>query len=164
MKKPALVALLVLLPLSAHAEIFRCEVNGRTTFQDTPCTTGTSSRVNTNNLTVLPTAPPSSRPQTPSRSATPQTQQRSYSSSSSNYQTTTQRRNAEVQARARGVVIPGMSENQAISVLGRPARISSYTFNEALCRRLYWDGSRPFQNGRHTVVICNGEVSSYSGR
>ena len=61
------------------------------------------------------------------------------------------------------VVIPGMSENQAISVLGRPARISSYTYNGALCRRLYWDGSRPFQNGRHTVVICNGEVSSYSG-
>ncbi|WP_394425444.1 DUF4124 domain-containing protein [Vreelandella stevensii] len=71
MKKPALVALLVLLPLTAHAEIFRCEVTGRTTFQDYPCEAGTSSRVNTNTLTVLPSIPPSSRPQDPAREVTP---------------------------------------------------------------------------------------------
>ena len=163
MKKPTLFALLVLMPLSSHAELFRCVSNGHTTFQDFPCASGNSETVDTSNLTIISAPPPSTRTQQPSRSVTPQPRQRSYSSSSSNYQTTTQRRNAEVQARARGIVIPGMSENQAISVLGRPARISSYTYNGALCRRLYWDGSRPFQNGRHTVVICNGEVSSYSG-
>ncbi|ATH77822.1 hypothetical protein CLM76_09545 [Vreelandella venusta] len=100
MKKPALVALLVLLPLSAHAEIFRCEVNGRTTFQDYPCEAGTSSRVNTNNLTVLPPAPPSSRPQEPARSLTPRHQYRVVIPSP-DYQTTIDRRNARVKARAR---------------------------------------------------------------
>ncbi|WP_144982322.1 DUF4124 domain-containing protein [Halomonas sp. C22] len=100
MKKPALVALLVLLPLTAHAEIFRCEVNGRTTFQDYPCEAGTSSRVNTNNLTVLPPVPPSSQPQTPVRSVTPRHQSRIVLPSQ-DYQSTLERRNAEVKMRAR---------------------------------------------------------------
>lgn len=161
MKKTGLLALLFVLPVTAHAELFKCVENGHTTFQDFPCANGNSETVDTNNLTII--APPRvTTPSQPSRSATPQPRQPAYSSSSSSYQTSTQRRNAEVQARSRGVVIPGMSENQAISVLGRPARISSYTYGGALCRRLYWDGSRPFQNGRHTAIICNGEVSNYS--
>jgi len=100
MKKPALVALLVLLPLSAHAEVFRCVVNGKTTFQDFPCAGVASERVNTNNLTVLPPAPPSSRPQTPARSVTPRHQYRVVIPSP-DHRTTIERRNARVKERAR---------------------------------------------------------------
>ncbi|MFC7369198.1 DUF4124 domain-containing protein [Vreelandella zhaodongensis] len=163
MKKTALLAFLFALPVTAHAELFKCVENGHTTFQDFPCANGNSETVDTNNLTII--APPRvTTPSQPARSATPQLRQPAYSSSSSSYQTSTQRRNAEVRARARGVVIPGMSENQAISVLGNPTRISSYTYGGNLCRRLYWDGRQRFQSGRHTVIICNGEVSSYARR
>ncbi|WP_447554026.1 DUF4124 domain-containing protein [Vreelandella sp. EE22] len=164
MKKPILLAALVLLPFSAQAQLYKCVSNGHTTFQDSPCANGNSETVDTNNLTIIQAPPQRNRPQHSQPIQQPHRRQQTYSSSSSNYQTTTQRRNAEVNARARGVVIPGMSENQAISILGNPARISSYTYGGDLCRRLYWDGRQRFQNGRHTVVICNGEVSSYAGR
>lgn len=162
MKKNTFIVLLALLPLSAHAEIFRCILNGTTTFQDSPCEGVPYERVNTNNLNIVPfpqihSQPPITQPTTPQRP-----QQRA--NTPSRYQSTIDRRNAEVKARNRGVVIPGMTERQAISILGSPTSTSSYTYGGSLCRRLYWDGRQRFQNGRHTVMICNGEVSSYSTR
>ncbi len=162
MKKTALLALLVLSPLTASADIHKCIINGHTTYQDMPCTQGAAPLSNTGTLSTLPIPEPAARSTAPRVSQPAQRSQRSRSNS--NYQSTTERRNAEVRAAARGVVIPGMSERQAINILGQPSSISTRTYGGSLCRYLYWDGSRPFQDGRHSVRICNGEVSSYSGR
>ncbi|PCF96920.1 DUF4124 domain-containing protein [Vreelandella nigrificans] len=161
MKKNIFIVLLTFLPLSAHAEIFRCVLNGTTTFQDSPCEGVPSERVNTNNLNIVPfpqihSQPPITQPTTPQRP-----QQRA--NTPSRYQSTIDRRNAEVKARNRGVVIPGMTERQAISILGTPSSISTHTYDGNVCRNLYWNGTNRFQRGRHSVRICNGEVSSYSG-
>lgn len=163
MKITALLVLLALTPFTANADIHKCVINGHTTFQDFPCTQGAAPLSNSGTLSTLPIPPPAPRSYAPNVSQQTQRSQRS-SSNRSNYQSTTERRNAEVRAAARGVVIPGMSERQAINILGQPSSTSTRTYGGSLCRYLYWDGSRPFQDGRHSVRICNGEVSSYSGR
>lgn len=160
MKKTALLALLVLSPLTANADIHKCVVNGRTAYQDTPCTQGEVTLSNNGTLSTLPIPPPVTRSPAPRISQTAPRQR----SSGTSYQSSTERRNAEVRAASRGMVIPGMSEGQAINILGQPSSRSTHTYGGSLCRYLYWDGSRPFQDGRHSVRICNGEVSSYSGR
>ncbi|QNI02021.1 DUF4124 domain-containing protein [Halomonas sp. SH5A2] len=164
MKKRSLLVFLALLPLSAQAELYKCVTNGHTTFQDFPCESGNAEPIQPSGISIY--TPPDLSPQPrESRSVTPQpNRSRNNSSASSDYQSTTERRNAEVRARTRGVVIPGMSERQAISILGKPANISTRTRNGRTCRYLYWDGSRPFQDGYHRVTICGGEVSSYTGR
>lgn len=162
MKKTALLALLVLSPLTASADIHKCIINGHTTYQDTPCAQGEAPLSNSGTLSTLPIPAPAARSQAPRVSQPAQRSRRS--SGNTNYQSTTERRNAEVRAAARGVVIPGMSERQAINILGQPSSTSTRTYGNTICRNLYWNGSRPFQDGRHSVRICNGEVSSYSGR
>jgi len=161
MKKTALLVLLVLSPLTANADIHKCVINGHTTYQDTPCTQGAAPLSDAGTLSTLPIPAPAARSSTPRVSQPAHRSQ--YSRSNRNYQSTTERRNAEVRAAARGVVIPGMSERQAINILGQPSSTSTRTYGGSLCRYLYWDGSRPFQDGRHSVRICNGEVSSYDG-
>ncbi|AJY52118.1 MULTISPECIES: hypothetical protein [Halomonadaceae] len=164
MKKAALLALLVLSPLTASADVHKCIISGHTTFQDFPCSQGAAPRSNTGTLSTLPIPAPATRP-IASRVYQPaqQFQRPSYNSRNNTYQSSTERRNAEVSAAARGIVLPGMTESQAIRILGQPSRRSTRTFGGNLCRYLYWDGSRPFQDGHHSVRICNGEVSSYSG-
>lgn len=162
MKKTAFLALLVLSPLTASADIHKCIANGHTTFQDFPCSQGAAPRSNTGTLSTLPIPAPTTRSTAPRVYQPAQQFQRpSYNSRNNTYQSTTERRNAEVSAAARGVVIPGMSERQAINILGQPSSISTRTYNGNLCRYLYWDGSNRFQNGRrHSVKICNGEVTA----
>lgn len=162
MKKTALLALLMLSPLTASADIHKCVVNGHTTYQDAPCTQGEARLSNSGTLSTLPIQVLEISSPAPRNYQPVQRSQRSRGNR--NYQSTTERRNAEVRAAARGVVIPGMSERQAITILGQPSSTSTHTYSGRVCRNLYWDGSRPFQDGRHSVRICNGEVSSYSGR
>lgn len=163
MKKTALLALLVLSPLTASADIHKCVINGHTAYQDTPCTQGAVPLSNAGTLSTLPIPTPVPRSTAPLISQPQRSQRPNYNNRSSNYQSTTERRNAEVRASARGIVLPGMSESQAINILGRPSRTSTQTYGGNLCRYLYWDGSNRFQNGRHSVRICNGEVSNYLG-
>lgn len=162
MNKTALLALLVLLPLMANADIHKCVVNGHTTYQDAPCAQGEAPLSNSGTLSTLPIQVPEIPSPAPRTYQPAQRSQRSRGNH--DYQSTTERRNAEVRAAARGVVIPGMSERQAINILGQPSSTSTRTYGNTICRNLYWNGSRPFQDGRHSVRICNGEVSSYSGR
>lgn len=162
MKKYSILVLLVLLPLTAQAELYKCVANGHTTFQDFHCESGKSEQIQPSGISIY--TPPALSAQSRAQSVMPRTQRsRNNSSTSSNYQSTTERRNAEVKARTNGVVIPGMSERQAISILGEPESTSTRTHSGRLCRYLFWDGSRPFQDGYHRVTICDGEVSSYSG-
>ncbi len=100
MKTPALMALLVLLPLTAHAEIYKCVANGHTTFQDSPCAGGHSERVNTNNLTIISAPQVSSRP-TAALSANAPTFPRIAVPYRNQHQTALQLRNSRVKTRAR---------------------------------------------------------------
>lgn len=159
MKKTALLALLVLSPLTANADIHKCVVNGHTTFQDFPCAQGAAPLSGTGTVNVLPIPVPEIHSPAP-RVSQPAQQPRNNSNRGNTYQSTTQRRNAEVQAAARGIVLPGMSERQAINILGNPSRISTRTYGSNVCRYLYWNGTNRFQRGRHSVEICNGEVVS----
>lgn len=163
MKKTALLVLLVLSPFTAKADIYKCVVNGHTTFQDFPCAQGATPRANAGTVNVLPIPVPERPPAQRNVQPVQPSQRNSYNRGNT-YQSTTQRRNAEVQAAARGIVLPGMSERQAINILGNPSRISTRTYGSNVCRYLYWNGTNRFQRGRHSVEICNGEVSSYSGR
>lgn len=162
MKKHTLLALALLFPLSSNADIHKCVSNGRTSYQDTPCDQGEVPLAGSGTLSTLPIQVPEAYPLSPGTSKAPSRSQRS--SGINSYQSTTERRNAEVRARTRGIVIPGMSERQAISILGEPSSTSTSTRGGRVCRYLRWDGSRPFQEGYHRVTICNGEVSSYSAQ
>lgn len=160
MKKQTLLALALLIPFSSNADVHKCVSNGHTSYQDKPCDQGEAPLSDSGTLSTLPIQAPDLSSPAPRTSQAPSRPQSS--SGSNSYQSTTERRNAEVRARTRGVVIPGMSERQAISILGEPSRISNSTIGERFCRYLYWDGSRRFQDGRHTVRVCNGEVSKHT--
>ncbi|NYS80235.1 DUF4124 domain-containing protein [Halomonas glaciei] len=84
----------------AHAELYKCVANGHTTFQDFPCASGESSKVDTDNLTVIP-PPPVRPPSQSSQLITPQPRRYFYFPHRSVYQTTLERRNARVRMRAR---------------------------------------------------------------
>ena len=100
MKTPALIALLVLLPLTAQAEIYKCVANGHTTFQDSPCAGGNSETVNTNNLTIISAPPVSSRP-TAALSANAPAFPRIVVPYRNQHQTALELRNSRVKTRAR---------------------------------------------------------------
>ncbi|MBR2515587.1 MAG: DUF4124 domain-containing protein [Halomonas sp.] len=100
MKKPTLFALLVLMPLSSHAELFRCVSNGHTTFQDFPCTDGNSETVDTSRLTIIAPPPPRTHPQ-PSQSVSTPRVHHIYVPYRNHHQTELERRNSRVRDRAR---------------------------------------------------------------
>lgn len=163
MKKTALLVLLVLSPLTAIADIHKCIVNGRTSYQDTPCTQGAAPRSNTGTLSTLPIPAPATRSTAPRVSQPAQQYQRpNYNSRSNSYQSSTERRNAEVSTRNRGRLMPGMPHGRAYATYGRPHSISKVMRNNQMCERLYWYNP-PFNPGRHEVVICNQEIYSYNG-
>ncbi len=100
MKKTVLLAFLFILPATAHAELFKCVENGRTTFQDFPCEGGTSETVDTStsNITII-SAPPVTSNSESYRSVTP-IRPRIYMPRPNRHQSAIERRNARVKLRA----------------------------------------------------------------
>ncbi|WP_445011402.1 DUF4124 domain-containing protein [Vreelandella stevensii] len=150
-EKPALVALLVLLPLSAHAEVFRCVVNGKTTFQDFPCAGVTSERVNTNSINII-SAPTYQAPKV----ANTRPQQRS--SSNNTYQSWTDRRNAETRSRPR--LDRGMPQQRVYDVYGSPHSRSSVMRDGHTCERFIWNNPRSY-SGTYTAIVCDQKYILY---
>jgi len=154
MKKPALFALLVLLPLTAHAEIFRCVTNGHTVFQDFPCEGAPSERVNVNTINIMtaptyqPPRPPTSQPQSSNRS------------NNRNHQTWTDRRNVET--RSRPSLVRGMPRQRVFDVYGSPNSRSTVMRNGQACERLIWHSPRSY-SGTITAIICNQKIYSVYG-
>ncbi|MFU1517900.1 DUF4124 domain-containing protein [Vreelandella alkaliphila] len=99
MKKTALLAFLFALPVTAHAELFKCVENGHTTFQDFPCSNGNSETVDTSNITII-SAPPVTFSSDSIRSVTP-VRPRIYLPRPNQHQSSLERRNARVKQRAR---------------------------------------------------------------
>lgn len=161
MIKPALIiAALLLVPLAAHAQVYRCDVNGQPTFQDRPC--GDSSPLGIRDRISVyeaPDLPPIklTRPSQPQRSS-----QHSQSASHSRYLSSTEMRREHVRARSQGRLAVGMSENQAIQILGHPDNYHRERNVRDRCKSYYWNNPR-FSPGYHSASICNGEVSRYSG-
>tara|TARA_Y100000588_G_C14049240_1_gene836392 strand:- start:313 stop:783 length:471 start_codon:yes stop_codon:yes gene_type:complete len=153
MKKPALFAFLVLLPLTAHAELFRCVSNGHTTFQDFPCEGAPSERVNANSINII-SAPTY---QAPRVTNTPPQQR---SSSNNTYQSWTDRRNAETRSRPR--LDRGMPRQRVYDVYGSPHSRSSVMRNGHTCERLEWYNPRSY-SGTYTAIVCNQKIYSVYG-
>lgn len=168
MIKPAIIAAILLLPLAAHAQVYRCEVNGRTTFQDSPCGENATT-IRQHPLTTYQ-APPEHRralqPSQPQRQAPPPAQrppqQQLPNAPQIGYMDRIDQRNNIIRARARGLLAVGMTEAQAIQILGRPHNHNTQRFNNATCKNYFWNNPR-FSPGRHVATICNGEVVRYSG-
>ena len=152
MKKRTLLALLVLLPLSAHAELYKCINNGHTTFQDFPCDGAPSERVSTNPINIM-----SAPTYQPPRSSRPQFQSQR---SSNNYQTWTERRNAETSSRPR--LTRGMPRQRVFDVYGSPHARSTVMRNGHTCDRFEWHNPRSY-SGTYTAVICNQRIYSVYG-
>lgn len=124
-EKTALLALLVLSPLTANADIHKCIINGHTTYQDAPCARGGAPLSNSGTLSTLRIQVheiSSPAPRTSQRSPRPR-----YNRRSNSYQSITERRNAEVRA-ARGIMIPIMSERPPINNIVHPSNMSKYTY------------------------------------
>lgn len=161
MIKPAIVAAVLLLPLTSHAQIYKCEANGRTTFQDVPCGDRSGS-VRRDSLSTYQ-APPTHR--RPLQGSSPQRSRQSQQSSNvpqPNYLDRINQTNNITRARARGHLAIGMTRNQATQVLGNPHRTSRRTYGDNVCDVFYWNNPR-FSPGRHIATICEGEVVRYSG-
>ncbi|WP_425485954.1 DUF4124 domain-containing protein [Halomonas campaniensis] len=169
MIRSVLLTAILLLPLTAEAQVYRCEVDGRTTFQDAPCGDGTGS-VRRDSLSTYQappshqrplqrSRPPRSSPQSPARA--PQ-QQRLPNAPEVGYIDRADQRNNITRARARGLLAIGMTEAQTIQVLGHPHNHNTQRFNNKTCKTYFWTNPR-FSPGRHVATLCDGEVVRYSG-
>lgn len=157
-----LIAAILLLPLTAQGQVYKCEVNGQTAFQDVPCGDATQT-INRGSISTYQ-APPSHRQ--PLRRSVPQTSQRQQRSRQPqptvNGQGSTVTRNDFVRARADGRLLEGMTESQTISILGYPDNYDSQRHKRNSCKNFRWHNPR-FSRGHHYALICNGVVERYNG-
>lgn len=160
MKKTALLALLVLSPITASADIHKCIVNGHTTYQDTPCTQGAVPLSNTGTLSTLPSREPATRLSAPRVSRPAEQSQRSNGNRSDRYQSFSERRNAEVSTRTRPS--RGMPQNRVYETYGRPNSRSTVMRNGKTCERLVWNNLGT-DSARNIAVICDQKIYSIYG-
>lgn len=160
MRKTALLALLVLSPLTASADIHKCVINGHTTYQDTPCTQGAAPRSNTGTLSNLPIPAPAARSSAPRISQPAQRSQRSNGNRGDSYQSFTERRNAEVTSRTRPT--RGMPQSRVYDTYGRPNSRSTVMRNGKTCERLVWNNPGT-DSARNIAVICDRKIYSIYG-
>ncbi|GHE21861.1 DUF4124 domain-containing protein [Halomonas urumqiensis] len=161
MMKPLIVATLLLAyALATHATpIYRCDVNGRATFQDSPCGED-ASRVEGSPLTTY--QPPAAH-QRPLRAIPRETaSSRQTRKPRKSRQSSLQRHNQRVEARRKGILAVGMSEAVAIQILGHPDNFQNERHVSDRCKQYYWRNPR-FSPGLHRAAICDGEVARYSG-
>lgn len=161
MKKTALLALLMLTPLTATAEIHKCIIDGHTTFQDFPCSQGAVRLTDNGTLSTLPATPPLARSPAPTNSSpAQQPQRRSYNTRNNSYQSFTERRNAEITSSMRPN--RGAPQSHVYDTYGRPHTRSTVMRNGKACDRLVWKNS--FSNSeKYIAIICDEKVYSFYG-
>ncbi len=168
MIKRTLLLAMALLPLSAHAQVYKCEVDGSTAYQDTPCTDG-EVFITRDTLTSLeaqahvrsdpsPARQPIRRP-----SSQPSQQPSSQSPSTSSYRSELEDRNARVKAGIRGEIVEGMTKGQLYMMLGEPDHERKYTRSDGM-RCQYWTWSEPrfVREDIYQATICNGKVITHN--
>ncbi|MCK2183857.1 hypothetical protein [Halomonas getboli] len=148
----------VLLPLSAHADIHKCQIGNDTLYQEDACpgvqvpmTRGNAMIYQSPDLRalrrVLP-PPPQPRPQA------------NRSTSSAGYRSSVTERNDRVRAQARGELIPGMTKGQVYAMLGEPDYGSDFVNSDGeKCHNWVWINPRFLDKRRYRAIICNGLVT-----
>lgn len=157
--KPLLLAVLLVLPLVAEAQVYRCG----NSYQPEPCGDD-AARITQDNLTTYQAPEIHQRPIQPIPRQSRQVQQRQRQANRpSQYQSTTERRNAEARAHREGRLLVGMTENRALAILGNPDNYNRHRHTRQGCKTYYWSNVR-FNNSRHAARLCDGVVVSYSSR
>ncbi|GAA0623480.1 hypothetical protein GCM10009016_10450 [Halomonas beimenensis] len=156
MIKPAFLLVVALLPLSAHAQVYKCEVGDATLYQDTPCPGAqapiTRGAITTYQAPDLRDFPTLRRPD-PRPSPRP-------SGSTSSYQADLDARNARVRAQARGELVPGMTKGQVLAMLGQPDSERDHRLSSGkICEYWSWQNPRFLDRHFYSAVICDGKVA-----
>ena len=159
-----LLAALLLLPLSAHAQVYRCDIVGQAHYQSRPCDEN-STRILQDNLTTYQAPPAHQQQRSPAPRAQRQPQYRELPPNPSNAPTLrhldrTQLHIRIAHARSQGYLALGMPESQTISILGHPDNSQLQRFSDKTCRVLSWDNAHS-SRGRHQAMICDGIVVRY---
>lgn len=139
--KAFLLAAAMLLSFSAHAEVFKCSVNGKTVFSDVPCSKDAQK------VTV--------RPSTAQESGDLAEARREADQKKFAYMAKAQR------AISNGEVFIGMLEKDAIASWGNPDKKNSDIYGGV--RKEQWIYRRE-KNGIQYVYMQNGAVSAIQDR
>jgi hypothetical protein len=155
-------AMLLALALSAPAaaQVYKCQVNGSTVFQGTPCPDGTGgahtpergiSRMEGGVDHELAA-------QTRERVAKEKAEARRQRAAANRRYEARRQQEEQIRAAQRaGIVAEGMSERDAIRQYGRPDSVNISQSGGRSCKHLRW------RDPYRTVMVCDGEVrSSYA--
>ncbi|MBD3896585.1 DUF4124 domain-containing protein [Halomonas sp. ML-15] len=154
-----LLAALLLLPLVAHAQVYRCDIDGKAHYRDSPC--GENSRqILQDNFNTYQSSPDHRQHRPPAPRAQRQQQSNLPRAPTLTHVSHTELRNGLARARSRGHLALGMTENHTISVLGHPDNWKSQRFSDKTCKVLYWSNPR-FSRGYHEATLCDGLVVRY---
>ncbi len=135
----------------ALGQVHKCEVDGQTIYQSSPCQGGVESSMQGSVSIHEATEPSDFEPYQP-----PQRNSRRPSSSSDGYSSSLERRNAEASARARDKVLVGMSERQVTSILGRPDEVETQESSSRSCKLMYYWSDHEITD---YIRVCDGEVT-----
>ena len=157
---PAATLFLALLPLSASAEVFRCQKDGTTVFTDKPCAEGTQA-YNPKPLQVVPSVKVPDLSKQFDQRVDKETKQRDQANEAWNKDHEAQNKQDETirNARIDGKVVSGMSQEQVQSMLGKP-QVSSHNENLGVVRE-GWTYKNP-DGSRTLVYFKDGIVSGTS--
>lgn len=161
MKRISLLLLALVLSGPASAQVYKCQVDGSTVFQGTPCPAGTGgahtpergiSRMEGGNVA------PAISARTQARIAREKAEAARHSSAANRrFDKRQQQEQLAREARRAGVVAQGMSERDAIRQYGRPDSTNLSQSGGRSCKHLRW------RDPYRTVMVCDGEVrSSYA--
>lgn len=154
-----LLAALLLLPLAAHAQVYRCDIGGQAHYQSRPCDEN-STRILQDNFTTYQSSPNHRQHRSPSPRTQRQQQSNLPKAPTLTHVSHTELRNGMARARSRGHLALGMTENHTISILGHPNNWRSQRFSDKTCKVFYWNNPR-FSRGYHEATLCDGVVVRY---
>ncbi len=169
MIKRTLLLAMALLPLSSHAQVYKCEVDGSTAYQDTPCTDG-EVFITRDTLTSLEAQAHAQADPAPAPAPAPARQPRRQHSSqprqpssTSSYRSELEARNARVKAGIRGEIVEGMTKGQLYMMLGEPDHERKYTRSDGK-RCEYWSWSEPrfVPKDIYQATICDEKVITHN--
>ncbi|MDR5867305.1 DUF4124 domain-containing protein [Halomonas koreensis] len=155
--KQAMLAMLVLLmaPATAHA-VYKCEMDGRTVYQQTPCVEGRSAAPGDGTFSQMGGGIDHAsqrwlqeRIHREKREAA-----RANAAAAARERERDEQRRVERQARRSGIVAEGMSERDARRMYGTPDSVNISQSGGRSCKHLRW------RDPYRTVMVCDGEVAN----
>ncbi|WP_355661997.1 DUF4124 domain-containing protein [Halomonas salifodinae] len=161
-----IILMLLLVPPMAQA-VNRCEIDGRTVYQNQPCPPQAEQRALEGQVSSMAGGTGGSAAASSSSAADQrimrqrlQAEQHRRTANRAHQQQVEReeaQREARRQAQRSGIVAQGMSERDAVRMYGRPDRTNVSQSGSGTCRHLHWS------NPRRSVMVCDGEVrSSYA--